>query len=253
MILQKIVVEKIKEVEALKNNRKSLKEKLAKPELTLVAEIKKASPSKGIISAKFNPEKQLQNYIKAGADAISVLTDKKFFQGGKDILQVISKKTDLPILRKDFIIDPIQVYESFFLGADVILLIASILKGKELIKLVKLAHELGMEVLVEVHELEDLIKVFDSQARILGINNRNLRDFSVDLSKTGEIIEYLRDNKRLNKYYIVSESGIKTRVDINYLKKLGVNGVLIGESLMSASDPVKKVEELFGRSGYFAD
>jgi indole-3-glycerol phosphate synthase len=253
MILDSILVEKIDEVKELKKPRRSLEAKLAQSELTLIAEIKKASPSKGIITAAFNPEKQLQSYLSGGADAISVLTDKKFFQGGKEMLQEIRKKTDLPVLRKDFIIDPLQIYESFFLGADIILLIAAILGKKELCKLVDLTYSLGMEALVEVHHQKELEKVFSSQARILGINNRNLQDFSVDVNRTGEIIGYLEKVKVRDKYYLISESGIKNNEHINYLKDLGVNGVLIGETLMSASDPAEKIKELFGRSGVLAD
>ncbi|MDI3546625.1 MAG: indole-3-glycerol phosphate synthase [Halanaerobiales bacterium] len=245
MILDKIVAEKKIEVEQIKKPRNSLISKLTEETITLIAEIKKASPSKGIIKPDFDPVLQLKAYLKGGTDAISILTDKKFFQGSKEILRRLRKKTRLPILRKDFIIDSLQVYESFFLGADVILLIAAILEEVKLRNLLDTAHSLGMEALVEVHNLNDLKKALTSGARIIGINNRDLQDFTVELSTTERIVNELVRMNLKDKYYLVSESGIKTRNDIEYLKKLGINGVLIGESLMRAEDPVAKIKELF--------
>lgn len=245
MILDKIVAEKKIEVEQIKKPRNSLISKLREETITLIAEIKKASPSKGIIKPDFDPVLQLEAYLKGGTDAISILTDKKFFQGSKEILRRLRKKTRLPILRKDFIIDPLQVYESFFLGADVILLIAAILEEVKLRNLLDTVHSLGMEALVEVHNLNDLKKALTSGARIIGINNRDLQDFTVELSTTERIVNELVRMNLKEKYYLVSESGIRTRNDIEYLKKLGINGVLIGESLMRAEDPVAKIKELF--------
>lgn len=244
-ILDKIVMEKRGEVKNIKKLRVSLKERLAEKRLTLIAEIKKASPSKGVIAPNFNPVSQLEKYVKAGAGAVSILTDEKFFQGSKKIMINLRKKTDLPLLRKDFIIDPIQVYESFFIGADVILLISTILSKAELKELVKITHSLGMEALVEVHNLDDLNKVIESRAEIIGINNRNLNDFTVSLENTAKIVRELESQRLREDYYIVAESGIKDRNDINYLDELGINGVLIGETLMKSSDPEKKIKELF--------
>jgi len=244
-ILDKIVMEKRKEIKDIKKLRVSLKERLAENRLTLIAEIKKASPSKGVIAPNFNPLNQLEKYKKAGAGAVSILTDEKFFQGSKEIMVNLREKTDLPLLRKDFIIDPIQVYESFFIGADVILLISTILSEAKLKELVKITHSLGMEALVEVHNLNDLDKAIESKGEIIGINNRNLNDFSVSLENTAKIVRELDSQRLREEYYIVAESGIKDRNDIKYLEELGINGVLIGETLMKASDPVEKIKELF--------
>lgn len=258
-ILDRIVDEKIKEVERLKkdnkliidrlkeetiNNRRLFEKELAKKELTVIAEIKKASPSKGVIAKKFEPDKQLKEYVKGGARVISVLTDKKFFQGSPEILKKLQAKTDLPILRKDFIIDPVQVYESFYLKANIILLIAAILEKKDLINLIEICNNLGIEALIEVHNNHDLEKVLETEARIIGINNRNLKNFNVDLKNTEKIITRLDKMGIRNQFYLVSESGIKSRADISYLQGIGVNGVLIGESLMRANNPAEKIHEL---------
>ncbi|MFP4015903.1 MAG: indole-3-glycerol phosphate synthase TrpC [Halanaerobiales bacterium] len=244
-ILDKIVREKVKEVEIIKKQRRSLKKSLAEKELTLIAEIKKASPSKGIIAENFNPERQLDKYINAGAGAVSILTDKKFFQGSKEIMMDLRKRTTLPLLRKDFIIDPIQVYESFFIGADIILLIAAILDGKELKELIDLTASLGMEALVEVHDSNDLDKAVPAGAEIIGVNNRDLKTFTIDLKNTAKIMDELRRQGIRDNYYIIAESGIKDTDDIRYLDELGINGVLIGETLMKSPDSEEKIQELF--------
>ncbi|MFW6306958.1 MAG: indole-3-glycerol phosphate synthase TrpC [Bacillota bacterium] len=244
-ILDKIVKEKNIEVSELKKPRRSLKEKLSMSDISLIAEIKKASPSKGLIAEDFNPEKQLENYIRGGADAVSVLTDKKFFQGEKKYLKELREKTDLPFLRKDFIIDPIQVYESFFIGADIILLIAAILTEEKLSELLTISRNLGIEALVEVHNFEDLKKAETADAEILGINNRDLTDFTVSLENTEKIIRELNERGIRDEFYIVAESGIKERSDIEFLENLGVEGVLIGETLMRSGNPEQTIEELF--------
>ncbi|MFW5981894.1 MAG: indole-3-glycerol phosphate synthase TrpC [Halanaerobiaceae bacterium] len=244
-ILEKIVEVKKEELRELKKERNSLARELKKDKITLIAEIKKASPSKGIISNDFNPDRQLSQYKKAGAGAISILTDEKFFQGSINILESLSSKTNLPVLRKDFIIDSIQVYQSFFLGADVILLIASILEEDKLKELIRLSYSIGLEALVEVHNKQDLIKALNARAKIIGINNRDLRDFTVDLNNTALIIEELDKQGIRDEHLIVAESGIKTREDIEVLEKWGVNGVLIGETLMRADNSVNKIKELF--------
>jgi len=245
MFLDKIVDTKKKEIEKIKSKKNSLKGSLEKEEITLIAEIKKASPSKGIISKDFDPDSQLEAYIKGGADAVSILTDEEYFQGSTELLQRLRKKTTLPILRKDFIIDAVQIYQSLFLGADVILLIASILSQKELREFLHLTEDLGMEALVEVHNLEDLEKVLNTDTQILGINNRDLNDFYVDIKNTEKILDELEKKGRRKDFYIISESGIKEKKDIDYLKSLGVNGVLIGETLMRENNPISKIRELF--------
>jgi indole-3-glycerol phosphate synthase len=152
--------------------------------------------------------------------------------------------TDLPILRKEFIIDPLQLYESFFIGADVVLLIAAVLSDERLRELLALSRELKMEAIVEVHNRDELERVINTEAEIIGINNRDLNDFSVDLKTTAELAAELEKINLRDDYYLIAESGIKTKADIDYLKEVGVDGVLIGETLMRAEDPTAKVKEL---------
>ena len=245
MILDDIVEHKKIEVEKLKKEKHSLKKKLSNKEMSLIAEIKKASPSRGVISDKFNPQLQFEEYRKGGAEALSILTDKKFFQGSNNILSDIRPQTQMPILRKDFIISPLQVYESLFLGADVILLIVAILSYEKLEELLKLARKLGMEAIVEVHSRKELEIAVNSSAEIIGINNRNLKDFSVNLCTTGKLINQLKDKNIREDYYIIAESGVQNRKDILYLSNLGVDGVLIGSSLMESEKTSEYIKELF--------
>ncbi len=216
--------------------------------LNLIAEVKKASPSAGVIRADFDPVKIAQAYQAAGADALSVLTDEKYFQGKLDYLHQIRDAVKLPVLRKDFIIDPYQVYESRAAGADAILLIAECLETSELIDLQILATELNMTVLIEVHDLDNLMRVRDHvigfphrSYSLLGINNRDLRTFKTDLGTTLRMSELVEDRQVL-----VSESGINTHDDIRKLEQAGVRAVLVGESLMRSDDIGAKVKELFG-------
>lgn len=244
MILDKIILEKKKEVLELKKPRYSLKKKLDQEGISLLAEIKKASPSKGLIQPDFNPAAQLKAYQQAGAAGISILTDQKFFQGSNEILREMRELTELPILRKEFIIDPLQLYESFFIGADVVLLIAAVLSDERLRELLALCSELKMEAVVEVHNRSELERVINTEAEIIGINNRDLNDFSVDLKTTAELTAELEKINLRDDYYLIAESGIKTKADIDYLKDIGVDGVLIGETLMRAENPTAKVKEL---------
>jgi len=244
MILDKIVEHKKKEVKELKQKRRSLKEKLAADQISLLAEIKKASPSKGLIQSNFNPKAQLKAYEKAGAAGISILTDQKFFQGSNQILEEMRELTELPILRKEFIIDSLQIYESFFIGADVVLLIAAILNDQQLENFLYLCRELKLEAIVEVHNLDELKRVLKTDAEIIGINNRDLNDFSVDLKTTAELSFELEKLGQRQNHYLIAESGIKNKKDIDFLKKIGVDGVLIGETLMRAESPTAKIKEL---------
>jgi indole-3-glycerol phosphate synthase len=244
MILDKIVEHKKEEVKKLKKKRRSLKEKLKSDKISLLAEIKKASPSKGLIQPNFKPAAQLKDYEEAGAAGISILTDHKFFQGSNQILKDMRELTELPILRKEFIIDSIQIYESFFIGADVILLIAAILSDQQLQSFLNLCKELKLEAIVEVHNLEELKRVLKTEAEIIGINNRDLNDFSVDLKTTADLNAKLEKLDQRNNHYLIAESGIKSREDIDFLKKIGVDGVLIGETLMKAESPAAKIKEL---------
>ena len=244
MILDKIVKHKRKEVEKLKQKQRSLKEKLAEDQISLLAEIKKASPSKGLIQANFRPAAQLKAYEQSGAAGISILTDQKFFQGNNQILEEMRALTELPILRKEFIIDPLQIYESFFIGADVVLLIAAILDDQQLEKFLNLTKELKLEAIVEVHNQKELKRVLKTEAEIIGINNRDLNDFSVDLETTAELSAELESLGQRKNHYLIAESGIKSRDDIDYLKEIGVDGVLIGETLMRAKSAATKIKDL---------
>jgi indole-3-glycerol phosphate synthase len=219
----------------------------AKP-LNLIAEVKKASPSAGVIRADFDPVAIARAYEAAGADAISCLTDEQYFQGHLSYVEQIRSAVRLPVLRKDFIIDPWQVYESRAAGADAILLIAECLETGEMIDLQILATELNMTCLIEVHDLENLMRVRDNvigfplkRYSLLGINNRDLRTFKTDLGTTLRMAELVEDRSVL-----VSESGINTYADVLKLAESGVSAVLVGESLMRSPDIGAKVHELFG-------
>lgn len=256
MILDKIVAYNLKELEARKR-RLPLEElkalaNMQPPPLDfasalrgdgvkLIAEVKKASPSKGIIRADFNPVDIAGIYAGNGASAISVLTETKYFQGNPIYLRRIKNTLGMtiPLLRKDFIFDPYQVYESRFYGADAILLIAAILNPEKLSQLLRLATELKMSSLVEVHNEAELEIALKSTAKIIGINNRDLKTFEIDLATTGRLRPLIPSGR-----IVVSESGIKSRSDIEKMKRLGVDAVLIGETLMSAPDIAAKMKEL---------
>ncbi|MCX7747519.1 MAG: indole-3-glycerol phosphate synthase TrpC [Clostridia bacterium] len=207
--------------------------------LSIIAEVKKASPSKGVIKEDFNPLEIAREYHEANVQAISILTEKNFFLGSDDYLVRIRQALPIPLLRKDFIIDIWQVYQARCLGADAILLIVSILSDEELKKFQVVAGILGMQCLVEVHDKEELDRALESGAKIIGINNRDLKTFHVDLKTTGELMNYIPHDR-----VVVSESGIRTREDMEYLKSLGVDAVLIGETFMRAPSIKEKIEEL---------
>jgi len=209
--------------------------------IRLIAEVKKASPSRGVIRPDFDPVEIARIYAGNGAAAVSVLTEAKHFQGSLDHLKDIRKALPdkIPLLRKDFIVDPYQIYESRASGADSLLLIVAILKPEKLQELLQLSHELNMSCLVEVHDEAEVEIALKSQAKIIGINNRDLNTFGVDLATT-ERLHPLIPRDRI----VVSESGIKERADIEKLSRLGIDAVLIGESLMSAPDIAAKMREL---------
>jgi indole-3-glycerol phosphate synthase len=255
MILSKIINEKRKEIEIARQEmpdqklkelaskiylKSSFKRNVARPHhINLIAELKKASPSRGIIRGDFNPLKIALTYQANGACALSVLTDERFFAGSLKTLKEFKQKITLPLLRKDFIIDEYQIYESLYWGADAILLIAQILTEQELCGFYKLAKALGMDVLVEVHNEEDLEKTIKSGASIIGINNRDLNTFRVDIETTQRLVRLIPDSKTK-----VSESGIKTYEDVMFLKSLGINAVLIGEAFMEAEDIASKMRDI---------
>ncbi len=263
--LDKIIADKRSEVETrkLQRNLDELKEQVrsmprcrnfykevTKPSsrgINVIAEIKKASPSAGVIREEFDPVMIAQIYEKCGADAISVLTDEKYFQGKLEYIEQIKQAVKLPILRKDFIIDLWQVYESRAAGADAILLIAEALKPAELMDLMIAASELTLTALLEVHDADTLLAVrsligFPQKGySVLGINNRDLSTMQVDLNTTSRLAS-LVDNKK----ELVAESGIKTRADIEKLKLVGVRAVLIGQTLCESQSIEDKFRELFG-------
>lgn len=208
--------------------------------MSLIAEVKKASPSKGVIKEDFNYLEIAASYQKAGAAAISVLTDEKFFQGSIKYLKDIKKVAEIPVLRKDFIIDEYQIYQTREMGADIILLIASALEKAQLKSFYDLSKELGLDVLLEVHGKEELDFAMEINANIIGINNRNLKTFEVNLYNT---INLITDTK-LNNKYVISESGITTSEDVCLLKSYGVDGILVGESLIKSFDIEKSVINL---------
>ena len=229
----------MKEIRSL-SVKSQFKKNISRPHhVNLIAEIKKASPSKGILRGDFNPVKIAITYQANGASAISVLTDERFFEGKLSDLAKVRENVSVPILRKDFFIDEYQIYETVASGADAILLICDILSPAELAKFYNLATELGLDCLVEVHNEEDIEKALSVDAGIIGINNRDLHTFKVDLAVTQRLIRMIPQNK-----VIVSESGIRRYEDIMFLRSLGVNAVLIGEAFMESDDIGAKMREL---------
>lgn len=257
MILDKIVEQRTKQLkdEMLKISIEGWKQRIKRPgmhktqdfysalknnqDISIIAEVKKASPSKGIIKEDFDPLKIAKEYSESSVQAISVLTEKNFFQGDDEYLIRIRQAYPLPVLRKDFIIDIWQVYQSRCLGADAILLIVSLLSDEDLKKFQIVAGILGMQCLVEVHDKEEVDRALESGARIIGINNRDLKTFNVDLKTTEKLMNYIPHDR-----VVVSESGIKNSEDMNYLRELGVDAVLIGETFMRAESISEKINEL---------
>jgi len=209
--------------------------------ISLIAEIKKQSPSRGIIRQEFAPLDIAKIYSDAGVQAISVLTEEDFFAGNISYINEIKNLVELPILRKDFILEPYQVYESRFFGADAILLIADLLSKEKLAQLIELADNLGLDYLVEVHTDKELKKVLSLKIPLIGINNRDLHTLEVDFKTTEKLIILTPKDK-----IVVVESGIKSHQDVLFLKILGVKAVLIGEAFMEAPDIKRKIEEVMG-------
>lgn len=213
-------------------------------DIGLIAEVKKASPSAGILCPDFDAVRIARKYEQAGASCLSILTDEKFFQGSLEYLRAIREAVSLPLLRKDFIIDERQLLEAIEWGADAILLIVAILTEDQLLHFHALANTAGLAALVEVHDEEELDRAVRCGARLIGINNRNLKTFHVDLGTTERLAKRLVDSSR---YLLVAESGIHTRADVERVHRAGARAILVGESLMKAGDVAVKAAELVGR------
>ena len=206
----------------------------------VIAEVKKASPSKGVIRAHFDPEQIATSYANHGASCLSVLTDESFFQGHDDYLMKAKRASNLPCLRKDFIVDAYQIYEARIIGADAILLIVAALTDAQLEEFSSLAHELGMDVLVEVHDQSELARALPLPCRLIGINNRNLRTFETSLQTTIGLLDTIGDDK-----IIVTESGIHEPQDVALMREHDVHTFLVGEAFMRAEEPGEKLKTLF--------
>ena len=237
MILERILHQKMEETNELTAPRRKMSAALKRSGLSVIGEIKRASPSKGIINGGVDPLRQLRLYEQGGADAVSILTDRSFFGGSADDFRSLRPRTALPLLRKDFILTEVQVYESLFLGADALLLIAAVLGKARLKALLKLTRTLGMEAIVEVHTEEELLSVLDLEPTLLGINNRNLDDFSVDLRTTERLLDRLNLLAGADRPLVISESGVSSEGDAAWLAGLGVDAVLVGEALMRSENP----------------
>ena len=232
-------LDSIKRGKGKKFSSKSLKKKLKKKGISVIAEVKKGSPSRGVILEDYFPENIARSYERNGASAISVLTEKKFFLGDDLHLSSIKRLVDLPVLRKDFIISEYQIYQSKKIGADAVLLIARCLERDELEKFIKVAKSIKIECVVEIHDEDDLKKIEGLKIDIIGINNRDLKTFEVSLETSFRLKDLLPSNS-----LVISESGIKTSEDIKALKEKGFNGVLIGEVLLKSPSPGEKLMEL---------
>jgi indole-3-glycerol phosphate synthase len=219
----------------------ALRSRIAAGQPAVIAEIKKASPSKGVLRADFIPADIAQSYAEHGAACLSVLTDRQFFQGSIDFLKQARASCDLPVLRKDFMVDPYQVYEARVIGADCILLIAASLDDAQMAELEAIARSLDMAVLVEVHDRAELERALKLKTRLVGINNRNLRSFEVSLDTTLGMLADVPPDRLL-----VTESGILAKADVQRMRAAGVHAFLVGEAFMRADDPGQALAALFG-------
>jgi len=218
----------------------AMRQRMMADEPAVIAEIKKASPSKGVIRENFDPAEIAKSYQQGGACCLSVLTDVDFFQGSDEYLKQARAACDLPVIRKDFIIDSYQVYEARAMGADCILLIVAVLTDQQMLLLYNLAHELGMDVLLEVHDEEELQKVLPLESDLIGINNRNLHTFETSLATTINLLTQIPDDR-----IVVTESGIHSIEHIQLMREHQVDAFLVGEAFMRADDPGAELKQLF--------
>lgn len=232
--------EQIKTASAPRGFVRAMEAKLAAGQSAVIAEIKKASPSKGVIREDFHPAEIAASYERGGAACLSVLTDADFFQGSEAYLQQARAACSLPVIRKDFIVDPYQVYEARAIGADCILLIAAALNDADMASLNALAVELGLDVLIEVHNAEELARTLPLGNRLIGINNRNLHTFEATLETTFNLLADIGDE-----FLVVTESSIHTSADVAAMRRKGVNAFLVGEAFMRVDEPGEKLAELF--------
>ena len=234
------MAERAKSAEPCRGFVQAMRARIDAGEAAVIAEIKKASPSKGVIREDFRPAEIAASYERGGAACLSVLTDRDFFQGGNEYLRQARAACALPVIRKDFIIDDYQVYEARAIGADCILLIAACLDDAQMAGLAERATALGMDVLVEVHDAEELRRVLPLGLPLVGINNRNLRSFEVSLQTTLDLLPQIPDDR-----IVVTESAIHSRDDVALMRQHGVDVFLVGEAFMRATDPGLKLAELF--------
>jgi indole-3-glycerol phosphate synthase len=233
--------ERAQAADAVRGFIAAIEQRMADHQSAVIAEIKKASPSKGVLREDFDPAAIADSYQRHGAACLSVLTDRDFFQGGEDFLKQARAACSLPVIRKDFIIDPYQVVEARAIDADCILLIVAALDDRGLKQLLDLAHELHMDVLMEVHDELELERALATGARLIGINNRDLRTFETSLSTTIDMLDRIPPDR-----IVVTESGIHTRQDVQLMRDHDVHTFLVGEAFMKADDPGEKLAELFG-------
>jgi indole-3-glycerol phosphate synthase len=240
----KVSIEQLKQqcesADTVRGFIKSIENKISNNQSAVIAEIKKASPSKGLLRENFEPAEIAKSYAEHGAACLSILTDKDYFQGDEEYLKQARAACELPVIRKDFIIDPYQVYEARAIDADCILLIVAALDDKELQSLFDLAHKLSMDVLMEVHDEQEMRRALKTGACLIGINNRNLRNFDTSLDTTLSMLDMVSEN-----HILVTESGIHTKDDVQLMRDNNVNAFLVGEAFMRADDPGEKLAELF--------
>ncbi|MEB8433786.1 indole-3-glycerol phosphate synthase TrpC [Cocleimonas sp. KMM 6892] len=234
------VIKRVENASPVRGFVNSMQQRIANGDAAVIAEVKKASPSKGVIREHFIPAEIAKSYENGGASCLSVLTDIDFFQGSDEYLQQARAACELPVIRKDFMVDPYQVYEARAMGADCILLIVAVLSDEKMSSLYHLARELGMDVLIEVHDEEELMRSLPLDATLVGINNRNLRNFETSLDTTLNLLDKIPEER-----IVVTESGIHNAEHVKLMRDHQVNAFLVGEAFMRADEPGEELKKLF--------